>query len=477
MPKERADRRGDELARLDRAFEDMRSQLAALVSRVRDSVDQLGDISSGLRDASAEATQEARTQESRVEESLAELLAVSTSAAGIDSTVEALLPTGQRAANSVAQLDRGIVEIARSTEELHANVDGSASTVIQLAHAASEIARSARQLGELTAGASDSLTVLDEAAARIEERADFARSSTDEAMSRAHTGLERIDDTIRGMRELREGFDQIESEVSGLSNESQQIGAIIEVIDSIVDETGLLSLNAAIIAAQAGEQGRAFSVVAESIGLLAKRTAGSTREIADGIHRVQRKITTAADAVSAGSDRVQNSVKATKALRSLFEGIVEGCAEAAGAGKEIEAAAQRQTLDVSNTRHAVAQVESLVSEISRATGEQDEGCTQVIAAVDQMRDFCTQVAASTRGHAAESNQIREMVDSLAEGIAQIMQATNQQRENTAEVGRALREVLEASSRERDRADVLERSLEGLGKRTQLLGQEIGIFRT
>ena len=75
MAKGPAERRGDELARLDRAFEDMRSQLSALVARVRDSVDQLGNVSSSLRDSSAEATQEARAQESRVEESLAELLA------------------------------------------------------------------------------------------------------------------------------------------------------------------------------------------------------------------------------------------------------------------------------------------------------------------------------------------------------------------------------------------------------------------
>ena len=67
--------------------------------------------------------------------------------------------------------------------------------------------------------------------------------------------------------------------IHGLGGRVQEIGAIVDVIDDVADETNLLALNAAIIAAQAGDQGRAFSVVADEIKELADRVLSSTKEI------------------------------------------------------------------------------------------------------------------------------------------------------------------------------------------------------
>ena len=75
--------------------------------------------------------------------------------------------------------------------------------------------------------------------------------------------------------------------IRGLGGRVHEIGAILDVIDDVADETNLLALNAAIIAAQAGEQGRAFSVVADEIEDLAERVLSSTKEIGGLIRAVQ----------------------------------------------------------------------------------------------------------------------------------------------------------------------------------------------
>ena len=111
---------------------------------------------------------------------------------------------------------------------------------------------------------------------------------------------------------------QIVNELKGYSNE---IGAVIDVINSISEQTNLLALNAAIEAARAGEQGRGFAVVADEVRTLAGKTQTSTINIQDIITKLQKQASKADEYMQSNSYLIDDAQKVAQIVRESFSGI------------------------------------------------------------------------------------------------------------------------------------------------------------
>ncbi|MGY2369399.1 methyl-accepting chemotaxis protein [Pseudomonas sp. SDO528_S397] len=208
----------------------------------------------------------------------------------------------------------------------------------------------------------------------------------DAEVDSGHRLVGQVSDAIE---ELANILDQATDRVKQVSNDSESIETVIEVINAIAAQTNLLALNAAIEAARAGEHGRGFAVVADEVRSLATRTQESTQEIRDMIGKLQNGTQHAADIMQRSRDLAQTTVTQTRDSQVALGKISEEVGAINTMNAQIASASVQQSAAAEEVAQNVTRIHS--STVQSAQGSQVvESANQELA---QLADrLSTQVA-------------------------------------------------------------------------------------
>lgn len=234
-------------------------------------------------------------------------------------------------------------------------------------------------------------TSINEMAATVQEISRNTATAADhanEASKKALEGKQVVNETIRTIENLATEVERTAEVLLRLEKDSQNIGAVLDVIRGIADQTNLLALNAAIEAARAGEQGRGFAVVADEVRSLANRTQKSTQEINGMIEHLQ--------------NGAKQAVRAMEQSRT----VAKSCVSQAGkAGQSLESITE-----------SVHKISTLNSQIEVATTQQSDVADEVNRLVTHINHSFQDTAESARALTSSST----MVHDLARGLASLM---------------------------------------------------------
>ncbi len=246
--------------------------------------------------------------------------------------------------------------------------------------------RQLERSSQVATSATQMSTTIQNIAKNAAEMAD----STKETTSIANEGKKVVDKTVDEVKLIEDKVTESSELVAKLGDRSKQIGAIINVINDIADQTNLLALNAAIEAARAGEQGRGFAVVADEVRKLAERTTSSTQEISDMINSMQSETGKVVTSMQESIELVKSGAELSTQAGDALNGIVSS---------------------IDSLQLMVQQIASATEEMTMAAGQISEDI-----------DFIANISGETNGSACDvstsSNELTMLASELKGGLRQ-----------------------------------------------------------
>jgi len=426
--------RQDEMGVLARSLADMTHSLA-------DAIRKAGDIHQGIARAAQAAASTTRDiavavehQRASVARTVGAVDNLQQSYKGVADSVNRLSIAAESSSGATEQLLGSITEVSHNAASFHDRASETVSEVSQMMEASGALARSFEDLRSYAETTSATIVSLGASLLEIEGHArEAARLSQSTKAESTGSGMEAVGRALEGMERIEESVSGLAETVQRLGLRSRDIGNIVLVIDAITQQTDLLALNAAILAAQAGEHGKGFAVVADEIRNLADRTSASTQEIAGVVAEVQRE---AAESVARSKRGVEAVAEGQSLVARVHEALrrIDGLAERSAvkvAG--ILSATSEEVKAVGLMSKAVAELAEQVRGISHVAEVQQQGSARVQAALQEFIGISLEIRTATREQASAGGEIASAATQVAAQAAEISAAVGEQRQRSSEV--------------------------------------------
>ena len=221
------------------------------------------------------------------------------------------------------------------------------------------------------------------AAYEIAQNISRSADSTKDAENAVLKGSEEVDATCKSAEQIMQEVQKSSEMVIALSQQTDQINSVIDVINAIADQTNLLALNAAMEAARAGEHGRGFAVVADEVRNLATKTQSSTAEIRVTIENLQNDAQSLVAVMQDNTTLTENTLEQATLASVTLNTVVASIQEINDMSAQIAAASEEQHVVSEELGRNIETIHQLSRQVTEQAKVTDDASTQLENVVNQ----------------------------------------------------------------------------------------------
>lgn len=281
----------------------------------------------------------------------------------INSMLDTFKRSMKKVSSSTAMLTNASEELSMVTQDTSAGIAQQFNEIDQVATAINEMTATVQEVANNASEAANAAATADE---------------------NANNGRQVVESTINSIDTLAQQNERIAEVIISLNSKSEQIGAVMDVIKGIAEQTNLLALNAAIEAARAGEQGRGFAVVADEVRSLASRTQDSAGEIESMISELQSEMKQAVTEMDSSKELTKSSVESAASAGEALATITQSIKKIAEMNTTIAGAAEEQSA-------VTEEINSNIEKIRDISKKTTSGADQTTASSTELSQLSTEL--------------------------------------------------------------------------------------
>ncbi len=313
---------------------------------------------------------------------------------------------------AIHKVTSSVENVVNDLEKVTQVIQESSDSTLLITASITLIADNAEELTTRSQLTIEALRIAVQGLEDVEQKTETSARLSQETIHDALAGQQAFEQVMKSMDTIEQTITTAVESMSSFTQRSRDIDTVLDVIRDITEQTTLLALNAAIIAAQAGEHGRGFAVVADEIKTLAEGVNVSTKDIAGIVSALQKDTRTVVQTIHEGAANVKQGMERTKVAQETLQKIIGSAERSSSVVSEIDDALHAVMLTSREVVTAMEEVGAMTEDFSLAAKDQEmstEHITQTILAVKSLSsDILQETALQLDG----IQQIRDTMDNV-----------------------------------------------------------------